>query len=38
MRDLGYSLESAVEDLIDNSISADAGRIDIVCEVAFGAP
>ncbi len=32
MRDLGYSLEAAVADLIDNSISADASKIDIFCE------
>jgi hypothetical protein len=38
MRDLGYSLESAVADLIDNSISAEAGRIDIICEIAGGVP
>jgi hypothetical protein len=38
MRDLGYSLETAVADLIDNSISADATRIDIVCEVAVASP
>lgn len=30
MRDLGYSLETAVADLIDNSISAGASSIDIV--------
>jgi HSP90 family molecular chaperone len=29
LRDIGYSLESAVADIIDNSISADATRIDI---------
>ena len=29
LRDIGYSLESAVADIIDNSISADASRIDI---------
>jgi len=38
MRDLGYSLETAVADLIDNSISADATKIDIVCEVAVASP
>lgn len=38
MRDLGYSLETAVADLIDNSISAEATRIDIVCEVAVPSP
>lgn len=34
MRDLGYSLETAVADLIDNSISAGADAIDIVCDVS----
>lgn len=29
MRSLGYSFESAIADLIDNSISANANRIDI---------
>lgn len=29
LRDIGYSLESAVADIIDNSISADATRVDI---------
>jgi hypothetical protein len=29
LRDIGYSLESAVADIIDNSISAKASRIDI---------
>ena len=38
MRDLGYSLETAVADLIDNSISANATSIDIVCELAAGRP
>jgi hypothetical protein len=38
MRDLGYSLETAVADLIDNSISAEATEVDIVCEIASGTP
>jgi hypothetical protein len=29
MRDIGYSLESAVADIIDNSITAHAGNIDV---------
>lgn len=29
MRDIGYSLESAVADIIDNSITARAGHIDV---------
>jgi hypothetical protein len=34
MRDLGYSLETAIADLVDNSISADATTIEIICELA----
>lgn len=29
LRDIGYSFESAVADLVDNSITAGAGRIDV---------
>lgn len=38
MRDLGYSLEAAVADLIDNSISADASKIGIFCEPSASQP
>lgn len=38
MRDLGYSLETAIADLIDNSISAGADRIDIICGVSGELP
>jgi hypothetical protein len=38
MRDLGYSLETAIADLIDNSISAEANRIDIICDVSGDQP
>lgn len=38
MRDLGYSLEAAVADLIDNSISAHASRVDIVCDLSTDSP
>src|SRR5690606_5935853 len=38
MRDLGYSLETAIADLIDNSISAGADKIDIICEVSNKCP
>lgn len=38
MRDLGYSLETAIADLIDNSISAGADTIHIVCNVAEKQP
>lgn len=31
MRDIGYSLEAAIADLVDNSISAGAEKIDICC-------
>ncbi len=34
MRDLGYSLETAIADLIDNSISAGADIIDTICDVS----
>lgn len=33
MRDLGYSLETAIADLVDNSISAEATSIDIFCHL-----
>ncbi len=33
MRDLGYSLDAAVADLIDNSITAGASRVDIYSDV-----
>jgi hypothetical protein len=35
MRDLGYSPETAIADLLDNSISAGATEIDIVCTPAL---
>ncbi len=38
MRDLGYSLETAVADLVDNSISAEATSIDIVCNLSARKP
>lgn len=38
MRDLGYSLETAVADLIDNSISAGATEIDIFCTPTLADP
>jgi hypothetical protein len=38
MRDIGYSLETAIADLIDNSISAGASKIDIICDVASTSP
>lgn len=31
MRDIGYSLETAIADLIDNSISAGAEKVNIYC-------
>jgi len=34
LRDLGYSLETAVADLIDNSISAEASEIQIFCDIS----
>ena len=38
MRDLGYSLETAIADIIDNSISAKATEIDIFCNLAADNP
>lgn len=38
MRDLGYSLETAIADLIDNSISAGADMIEIICDVSSEHP
>lgn len=38
LRDLGYSLETAIADLIDNSISADATDIQILCDMSRAAP
>lgn len=38
MRDLGYSLETAVADLVDNSISAHATQVEIVCDLVGDQP
>jgi hypothetical protein len=38
LRDLGYSLETAIADLIDNSISAGASRIEIFCDLSRAHP
>lgn len=38
MRDLGYSLETAIADLIDNSISAGADAIEIICDLSGSLP
>ncbi|HEX7854735.1 MAG TPA: ATP-binding protein [Sphingobium sp.] len=38
LRDLGYSLETAVADLIDNSISADATDIQLFCHASGSLP
>lgn len=38
LRDLGYSLETAIADLIDNSISADATEIQILCDLSRSDP
>lgn len=35
MRDIGYSLETAIADIIDNSISANSTEIGIFCEPAY---
>lgn len=33
MRDIGYSFESALADIVDNSISAGASRIEIANDI-----
>lgn len=38
LRDLGYSFETAIADLIDNSISADATDIQIFCDMSRSVP
>lgn len=38
MRDIGYSLETAVADLIDNSIGAGATEVAVVCPPAADPP
>ncbi|ESZ78371.1 ATP-binding protein [Mesorhizobium sp. L103C105A0] len=38
MRDLGYSLETAVADIVDNSISAEATEIAVFCNLRLQAP
>jgi hypothetical protein len=38
MRDLGYSLETAIADIVDNSISANATSINIVCNLTGAKP
>lgn len=38
MRDLGYSLETAIADVIDNSISAGADAIEIICDLSGAEP
>lgn len=38
MRDLGYSLETAIADLVDNSISANADSIEIICDLSGSQP
>ncbi|HRP44782.1 MAG TPA: ATP-binding protein [Ginsengibacter sp.] len=38
MRDLGYSLATAVADIIDNSITANATEIDIFCDLTIENP
>jgi len=38
LRDLGYSLEAAIADIIDNSISADATEIQVLCDISRKKP
>ena len=38
MRDLGYTLATAIADIVDNSITARATKIDIFCDLARDHP
>ena len=38
MRDLGYSLETAIADLVDNSISAGATSVEVFCDLTQREP
>ena len=38
MRDIGYSLKTAVADVIDNSITAGAGKIELLADTDSDAP
>lgn len=38
MRDIGYSLETALADIVDNSITANARQIDIFADTTDSAP
>ena len=38
MRDLGYSFETAIADLIDNSITAESSTIEIFCDLVSDSP
>lgn len=38
LRDIGYSLETAISDIIDNSITASAHRVNILTETYSGEP
>lgn len=38
MRDIGYSLKTAVADVIDNSLTAGARRVDILADTHSGSP
>lgn len=38
LRDLGYSLETAVADIVDNSIDACSSEINIICDLSLEPP
>jgi hypothetical protein len=38
MRDIGYSLQTAVADIVDNSITAAAERVDILADTSSDTP
>ena len=36
LRDTGYTFNTSVADIVDNSVSADANQIDIILDIDFG--
>jgi signal transduction histidine kinase len=38
LRDLGYSCRTAIADIIDNAITAEARRVDILCDAQSEEP
>ena len=38
MRDIGYSFETALADIVDNSITAESSSIEILCDADTNSP